>query len=740
MAVELESLTTQTPWYRLNRTDESIGQISPSALTSMLEQLMLIRYFEEELLKLSVAGILHGPAHSSIGQEGAAVGAMSVLTSADKINGTHRMHHQFLAKALNHVRPDGYDPMTVELPDSMREVVYRTYAEILGLTPGYCGGRGGSMHLRYAEAGILGSNAIVGGNPSHAVGYAFADKLNGRPHVSVAFFGDGAMQSGAAYEAMNMAALYSTPTIFFVENNLYAVSTHVSEQTRETRLSARGLSLGVPAIEFDGMDAIAARLSMEKALDIIRESGGPVLLEAKTYRFFHQSGALKGSSFGYREKTEEADWEARDPIRRYAEELVSAGIVDDAGVHRLRERAHELVDDALSRLIENRGNEKTQRIRPELWPDPKEVDVGIRGDLSELSECRVVELADRDPSDIEQKRFIDVISQAMLRNMKRCADIFIIGEDVHRLRGGTAGATKDIGEYFPERLVGAPICENGFTGLALGAALNGMRPVVEIMYPDFALVAADQLFNQIAKVRHMFGGRFPVPIIVRSRVSSGTGYGSQHSMDASGLFAQYAGWRIVAPSTPYDYIGLLNAAVRCDDPVLVVEYNDLFKQVGDVPKDDWDYIVPFGKARIARPGSRCTVLTYGTMIGSCISAAEATGVDAEVIDLRTLDPLGLDWDTIADSVRRTHALMVVEQTSRGTSIGSRIVSDAQARLFDELDHEIMHITGALSAPVVSKVLERAALARQENVEQALRYVDSRLGGLQPVPLRQVQSA
>ena len=733
MAVKLAALTTQTPWYRLEREDEDLLAIPAAELKAMLEQLMLIRHFEETLLKLNVAGILHGPAHSSIGQDGAAVGAMSVLRSSDKINGTHRMHHQFLAKALNHARPEQYDPLVDGIPQAMHEVVYRTYAEILGLTPGYCGGRGGSMHLRYPEAGIFGSNAIVGGNPSHAVGYAFADKLGGRDDVSVAFFGDGAMQSGAAYEAMNLAALYGTPTIFFVENNLYAVSTHVSEQTRETRLSARGLSLGVPALEFDGMDVVAARLAMQKACEMIRQDKGPVLLEAQTYRHFHQSGALRGSAFGYREKDEETLWVGRDPALLFPAQLKAAEIIDDAGIAHLTQRVAEMVDQALGQLLENYGDERNQRIRAKLWPDPAEVDVGIRGDLSELAHYNAIELDERDPNTLAEERFIDVVSAAMLRNMEKYDNIFIIGEDVHRLKGGTSGATKNIGERFPDRLVGAPICENGFTGLALGAALNGMRPVVEIMYPDFALVAADQLFNQIAKVRHMFGGKFPVPVVVRSRVSAGTGYGSQHSMDASGLFAQYPGWRIVAPSRPYDYIGLLNAAVACDDPVLIVEYNDLFKQMGPVPQGDWDFIVPFGKARVARPGTRCTVLTYGTMVTSCCAAAEATSVDAEVIDLRTLDPLGLDWDTIEASVCRTNVLLVVEQTARGTSIGSRIVSDAQLRLFNWLDHEILHITGSNASPVVSKVLEAAALASQDTVEQALLRIEQGLGGVTAHP-------
>lgn len=739
MTSRMVRLETKTPWWRLDATDADVRAVDRPVLMRMLEQLVLIRRFEERLLKLSVGGILHGPAHSSIGQEGEAVGAMSVLRTTDKINGTHRMHHQFLAKALNFATPDDYSVLEHGIPPAFREVVYKTYAEILGLRPGFCGGRGGSMHLRFPEAGILGSNAIVGGNPPHAVGYALADKLRGSGDVSVAFFGDGAMQNGAVYEAMNLAALYSTPTVFFVENNQFAVSTHVSEQTRETRLSARGLSLGIPAIEFDGMDVVAARLAMQEAKTIIQRDGGPVLLEAKTYRHMHQSGALKGSAFGYREKTEEEAWLKRDPLQAFPARLEKLGLLDDKALARIEQRADDVLDDALSRLVEGYGEGKAERIFPALWPDPTQVDEGIRGDLSELAHYRQRELEDVPANELEDARFLDVISAAMLRNMERFDNIIILGEDVHRLRGGTAGATKNIGERFPERLIGTPICENGFTGLALGAALNGMRPVVEIMYPDFALVAADQLFNQVAKVRHMFGGAFPVPVVVRSRVSAGTGYGSQHSMDASGLFALYPGWRIVAPSRPYDYIGLLNAAVACDDPVLIVEYHDMFKKTGKVPATDWDYIVPIGKARIARPGNRCTILTYGTMIDICCDVADRCGVDAEVIDLRTLDPLGLDWATIEKSVKRTNALMIVEQTARGTSIGSRIVSDAQSRLFDWLDHEIVHVTGANASPVVSKVLERAALADADAVESALRTLDARRGHAHPSALPRTEA-
>lgn len=715
-------LSTETPWLRIEASEEDWKAEDPTRLAAMLEQVLLVRRFEERLLELKNEDLLHGPPHASIGQEAAAVGAMSVLGTGDKINGTHRMHHQFLAKALTYASPDGYDPLQGEFPETMQDVVYRTMAEILGLTPGYTGGRGGSMHLKWDACGAFGSNAIVGGNPPHAVGYAFADNMRGNDNISVTFFGDGAMQIGASYESMNLAALYDLPVVFFCENNLYAVSTHVREQTREIRLSGRGLGLAIPGLEVDGMDPIAVRLAMRWARDHIRDHAGPVLIEALTYRYLHQSGGLSGSAFGYRTKKEEAEWSLRDPVTTMPQTLTSLRILDDAAIEVIHRRVSDVVERATTRLVEQDKEHNIRRIIPSLWPDPKTVDYGIRGDLSELVDVPEREVGDIPADKMREMKFVEAISYAIALNMARDQRVFVLGEDVHRLRGGTAGATKGVVDKYPDRVVGTPICENGFTGLAIGAALNGLRPIVEIMYPDFCLIAADQLFNQAAKVRHMFGGDFPMPLVCRSRVSAGTGYGSQHSMDASSLFALYPGWRIVIPSTPFDYVGLMNASIRCDDPVLIVEYQDLFQTSGPVPEQEVDFIVPFGKARIARPGSDCTVLTYGISVVNAEKAAEETGIDAEIIDLRTLDIPGLDWDTIGESVRRTNRVVIAEQTTRGTSLGPHLATQVHERLFDWLDHEVVRVSGTLSSPVVSKVLERAALAGTPEIAAGYRSV------------------
>jgi 2-oxoisovalerate dehydrogenase E1 component len=717
---KLEAFKHETVWARFTVDDADWRAEDPVVLARMLEQLQLIRHFEERVLELKVDQLVHGPAHASIGQEGGAVGAMSVLGAGDKINGTHRMHHQFLAKLLGYATPRDYDPRRAAPDARMREMVTRTLAEIMGLSPGFCEGRGGSMHLRWETAGALGSNAIVGGNPPHAVGYALADKRLKTGNITVTFFGDGALMMGTSSESLNLAALYDLPVIFFVENNLYAVSTHLSEQTREQRLTSRGPAWGVPAVEVDGMDPFAVRKAMQWAVERIRSDRGPVLVEAITYRYFHQSGPLAGSAFGYRDKAEEEAWRARDPVKHFPQKLVSLGVLGASDVEAMSARARSIVDEAVGALTENEPGSNRRRIVPALWPKRETVEQGIRGDLRELRSWRARELADCAPNELEEKKFVDVIASAMLRRMQKDQRIIVLGEDVHRLRGGTAGATKGIAEEFPDRLLGTPICENGFVGMALGAAMNGLRPVVEIMYPDFCLVAGDQLFNQVAKVRHMFNGGFPLPLVLRSRVSAGAGYGSQHSMDASGLFALWPGWRIVAPSTPYDYIGLMNAALACDDPVMVVEHNDLFQTKGLVPKEDWDYIVPLGKARIARAGAACTVISYLSMVRISVDAAESEGIDAEVIDLRTLDPLGIDWDTIGASIRKTHRCIIVEQTARGSGHGARIAQEIQDRFFGWLDAPVTRVTGAESAPVVSKPLEEAALAGLPETRAGLR--------------------
>ena len=254
-------------------------------------------------------------------------------------------------------------------------------------------------------------------------------------------------------------------------------------------------------------------------------------------------------------------------------------------------------------------------------------------------------------------------------------------------------------------------------------ALDGrFKPVVEFMYPDFMWVAADQVFNQIGKARHMFGGQSDVPLVLRTKIAMGTGYGSQHSMDPAGIYVTNPGWRIVAASTPFDYIGLMNTALACKDPVLVIEHVDLYTQNGEVPVDDLDYQIPFGTAAVRREGRDLTILTYLSMVGHSLEAVAQTGIDAEVIDLRFLDRASFDWATVEASIRKTNNVLIVEQGARGTSYGGWLADELQRRCFDWLDQPIQRVTGGEGSPSISKVLERAACARTEEVIEGLQQV------------------
>ena len=719
------TLDLAAPWIEVKATAADWNHTGAGELLKLLNDMHLIRAFEEEMLQLDREGQVHGPVHVSVGQEGAMVAAMSLLESDDLVNGSHRGHHVFLAKALNHVEPADYDPLRDPVPDSVKELIYRTMAEIMGLSPGFCKGRGGSMHLRWDEAGVIGTNAIVGGAVPLANGAAWSVKRDGNKRVVFTCFGDGSCHIGNVLESLNLAALYDLPICFLIENNHYAVSTTLDEQARETRMSSRGLAFGIPSFRADGMNPMSVRVATDKIVTLLREGKGPAVLEVDVYRYYHHGGGLPGSAFGYRSKEEEKEVKNRDAIQCVEKALMERDWLSTDELQTIKLNAQQAVRHSASRLTENRDGKRV--IVDALWPDVDFRDQGLRGDLSEFNDIEFVE-QESYKGEIKQVKFVEFMAKAMVRRFETDDRYFVLGEDVHKLKGGTNGATKGLPERWPDRCVPAPIAEHGFVGLTGGVAMIGKyRPIVELMYPDFGLVAADQLFNQIAKARHMFGGETNVPIVLRTKVTLGSGYGSQHSMDPAGLFSNWPGWRIVAPSTPFDYVGLMNSALHCEDPVMVLEHVELYTKKGPGTDQDYDYFIPLGKAKVVRPGKSFTVLTYLTMVEKSVTVAEEMGIDAEIIDLRSLDRAGLDWETIGDSIKKTNHVVMLEQGPLTVSYGAMLTDEIQRRFFDYLDHPVKRIHGGESSPSVSKVLERAAFVGEAEIRATFATMVSDMG-------------
>lgn len=559
-----------------------------------------------------------------------------------------------------------------------------------------------------------------------AAGSAWAHKFAGTDAVAVTYFGDGASNIGSTLETLNLAAAWRLPICFFIENNKYAVSTSVTESTAEPRLSARGPGFGIPSWKVDGMDPLAVYLTMNEALAVLRSGQGPVVIEADVYRYFHQNGPFPGSAFGYRTKDEEKEWRNRDPLVLLISHLNRRGLMTTSDTDSAGEKAKALMTSIRNEMFEPLPGGKPGQQRAILaeWPDPDFADVGIRGDLKEFDDAPIADI-DNFTGNLEKRRFIDVVAAVMHRRMETDDGIVVMGEDIHRLNGGTNGATRGLKDVFPDRVLGTPISENAFVGLGGGIALDGrFTPVIEFMYADFMWVAADQLFNQIGKARHMFGGEDAVPLVLRSKVAMGTGYGSQHSMDPAGVMATAPGWRIVAPSNPFDYIGLMNSALRCQDPVIVLEHVDLYATSGAVPVDDLDYCLPVGKAAVRRAGRQITILTYLSMTNQVLDALDQlassnAAIDADVIDLRWLDRASVDWDTIGASIRETNNVLIAEQGAQGTSYGGWLADEIQRRYFDWLDQPVQRVTGGEASPSISRVLERAAIAQAPQVTAVL---------------------
>jgi len=335
--------------------DTYFRQIPNSNLAGMLFQIYLIREFEQALLKLFSDGCIHGPVHTSIGQEACAAGTIAALQPTDKVSGSHRSHHIYLSKIIGHYLPQGLEKFD-QLPQVVQDEISSLMGEVMGLANGCCGGRGGSMHLFNAKIGMVGSNAIVAGGVPAATGVAFANKYQGRDDVTVCFVGDGAVNQGAFHEALNLAGVWKLPFICFIENNQYAVATSVADSTATENLVVKAAAYGIKGLCVDGMDPVAVHQAVMQAVERGRSGQGATLIEAKCYRFPHHAGPTRGSAFGYRDENEEDDWQKRDPFYCYSEKLIELNCL----TRQQTEQLHQLAKLYTPVVTERRMTQGTQ--------------------------------------------------------------------------------------------------------------------------------------------------------------------------------------------------------------------------------------------------------------------------------------------------------------------------------------------------------------------------------------------
>jgi pyruvate dehydrogenase E1 component beta subunit len=314
----------------------------------------------------------------------------------------------------------------------------------------------------------------------------------------------------------------------------------------------------------------------------------------------------------------------------------------------------------------------------------------------------------------------DAIRDALHEEMARDETIFVLGEDVIA-HGGPYAVTKGIAEKYPKRIRQTPISEAGIVGTALGAALCGMRPVAEIMYVDFITCAMDEVVNQMAKVRYMFGGQTDVPVVLRLPSGSARLIAAQHSQSLEAWFMHVPGLQVVVPSTPYDAKGLMKNALRGKDPVIFIEYKRLYTVEGEVPEGD--YTIPFGQADVKRQGNDVTIVASGPMVGKSLEAADVlaqSGIDVEVVDVRTLMPL--DKQTIFASVAKTNRVIVTDEEAKRGGASAEIASLIAEECFDSLDAPVKRVAAANVPMPFSPELEKLVVPRAEDLVAAVRQL------------------
>ena len=652
-------------------------QLEPDVLRQVYTTMRRIRAFEEKAAELFKEGVVKGTAHSYVGEEAIASGVCAALKPGDYIASYHRGHGHCIAKGAD---------------------LGRMMAELLGRKDGYCQGLGGSMHIADLDLNILGANGIVGAAMPLSTGAALAAKLRGTDHVAVAFFGDGASNQGIFHESLNLAAVWKLPMIFVCENNQYALTTSYRNTTAVAQVSQRAVAYDIPGITIDGNDGVEVYLTVREALERARAGEGPTLIEAMTYRWGQHS--LRVNLQDPRPKDEVDSWLARDPIKQMESRLKSEKALSKKQINGISDAVDTEIEGAVSFALNSEEPDMALMLNSVYAPHNDHIEPGATGDRT-LS-------------------YVEALNEALHQEMAADDRVFLMGEDVG-LTGGIFQVSKGLMDRFgEERVRDTPISEATFVGCGVGAAIAGMRPVVELQIFDFVALTMDMLVNQAAKFRFMLGGKPTVPLVVRGPQGGGIRLAAQHSQSLEAWFTHVPGLVVVAPSTAYDAKGLLVAAIRDDNPVIFLEQKLLYlSESGPVPEQL--YAIPLGKADIKRAGTDVTIVATLGMVPRAISAAAVLareGISVEVVDPRTLQPL--DEETILASVRKTSRLLIVHEAWVKGGFGAEVAAMVVDKAFDYLDAPIARL-GAPHTPMpYNDRLELEVIPSQERIAEAVR--------------------
>ncbi len=576
---------------------------------------------------------------------------------------------------------------------------------------------GRDLHVGDLAQGVLPPSAPLAIATQTLIGLAYAAKLRREDRVFLSIMGDGGTSQGEWHEAINFAAVQKLNVIFVVEDNRWALGTHRSEQTAAPRFALKASGYGIPGITVFGNDADETAAASAWAAERAREGKGPALIELVTYRqaghAHHDDDRFHGAAGiqGYEIEEEKRLWEAADPILLYEQRLTEEGLLDADSIAETRAGAMQRA--ALARAAAEAAP----------WPDSR--------DMIGKSYAPRLDVALRPPASAKKLMSYDeALRQAIVEEMEIDPRVFVLGEDVGGRYGGAFGVTRGLARQFgPERCLNTPLSESAIVGCGVGAALDGMRPIVEMQFADFLAPAFNALVNNAAKIHWRYGRAVPLVVRLPYGAATGTskkllGGGPFHSQCPEAWFLRTPGWKIVAPATPGDAKGLMTAALRDNNPVLYLEAKGLYGFFRpdlreEVPLGEFE--VPLGKAALRRTGRDVSVITYGAMVYVALTAAAELGkdgIDAEVIDLRSIWPL--DEEAILASVAKTHRVILLHEDSRRGGVGAELAAIICEHALWDLAAPVLRVCAPDFPVPYSPPLEYAYLPKAEDVVAAAR--------------------
>lgn len=644
-------------------------KISKAEAEKIYKTLLLPRMIEERMLKLLRQNKI-GKWFSGIGQEAISVGTALTLDQDDYILPMHRNLGIFTTRGVP---------------------LYELFCQLLGRADGFTGGRDRSFHFGSVEHKIFGMISHLGTNLPVADGIALAHKLRGSDQVALSFCGDGATSEGDFHEALNLAAVWKLPVIFLIENNGYGLSTPVSEQYACENLVERADGYGLKGLLIDGNNFFEVQETIEKARKLAL-NGEPVLIEAKTFRV---RGHEEASGTFYVPDEQIKEWEENDPILRFEHWLLENKLVKDKKrLEGIKIEIKGTFEDDLKMALQVDDpvfDEDTERKRAGLSPQPKPKK-GSEPENLQTSE----------------KRFIDAIHQAQKQALSEDESLILMGQDIAEY-GGVFKATEGFVDQFgKDRIRNTPIIESGAIGAAIGLAIEGFKPVVEMQFADFISCAYNQIINNLSRSRYRWTPDLNVTI--RAPHGAGVGAGPFHSQSPESWFMHHPGLRVLVPSSVEDAQNMLYTAFFDPNPVLFFEHKRLYRSIKANTNDQCQFI-DLEKANIVREGTDVSIITYGLGVHWALEIVDEyaeRGISIEIVDLRTLAPI--DWITILDSVRKTNRVLLLQEPSEILGPMSEISSGIMERGFEYLDAPVMRCSSIHTPVPFNKQLEAGYLA------------------------------